>query len=114
MFKMNKNFEIKNNEVLIKVNKNIYSKEVLVQASYVKLEDFYFLIDEKDGYYYVSMRYKEKEMNNEENLEKAAYEFFDELIESASYIEQLKRTSDLRQTILEKALLEQSFEREED
>lgn len=107
---MKSNFEILDGEVIIKINKNIYPKEVIVQATYVKLENFYFLIDEEEGYFIISMKFKEKGSNTKENLERAVYEFFDELIESQSYLDQLKRTTDLRQIILEKALLAQTLD----
>lgn len=102
---MKTNFTIDGDEAIIKINKNIYPKEVIVQATYVKLDKFYFLIDEDENYFIVSMRFKEEKGD----LKNAIYEFFDELIESASYLDQLKRTSEIRQTILEKALLTQSL-----
>ena len=107
---MKSNFEILETEAILKINKNIYPKEVIIQATYVKLENFYFLIDEEEGYFIISMKFKEKENNTKENLERAVYEFFDELIESQSYLDQLKRTTDLRQIILEKALLAQTLD----
>lgn len=107
---MKSSFEITSDEVTIKINKNIYPKEVIIQATYVKLENFYFLIDEDKDYFLVSMKFKDKTNNNSENLTKAVYEFFDELIESQSYLDQLKRTTELRQIILEKALLSQSID----
>lgn len=107
---MKSNFEILSDEAILKINKNIYPKEVIIQTTYVKLENFYFLIDEEEGYFIISMKFKEKQNNTKENLERAVYEFFDELIESQSYIDQLKRTTDLRQIILEKALLAQTLD----
>ena len=106
---MKRNFKIEGDEAIIKINKNIYSKDILIQTTYVKIEDFYFLIDEDEKDYIVSMRFKE-EGKTKEQLERGVYEFFDELIESASYIDQLKRTAKVRETILERALLGQSFE----
>lgn len=100
---MKDNFVIEDNEAIIKINKNIYDKKILVQATYVKLEDFYFLIDEDDINYIISMRYKE----DKKITSKEIYEFFDELIESSSYIDQLKRTNEIRSKILEAALLPQ-------
>ena len=102
---MKNNFTIDGDEAILKINKNIYTKEVLVQACYVKLENFYFLIDEEGDNFVISMKYKEEDKDND--LQKACYEFFDELLESQSYIDQLKRTSEIRQTILERALMTQ-------
>lgn len=104
---MKKNFTISDAEAIIKINKNIYSKEVLLQAAYVKLENIYFLIDEEGENYIITLSFKDENKNDAKNLEIAVYEFFDELIESASYLDQLKRTSNIREKILSAALLGQ-------
>ena len=109
---MKKNFEIIDDEAFIKINKNIYTKEVIIQAVYVLLDEFYFFIDEEENYYIVSMKFKVETEQTESEYEKAVYKFFDELIESHSYLDQLKRTSDIRQTILEKALAVQRISEE--
>lgn len=106
---MKTKFEIKDDCAIIRINKNIYPKEVLIQASYVKLEDFYLLLDEDENYFIVSMKFKDEGIGKN-NLELAVYEFFDELIESQSYLDQLKRTSKIREIILEKALLGQTLD----
>ena len=106
---MQKNFKIENREANISINKNIYEKNTLLHATYVKLEKFYFLVDEDEKNYIISMRKKEGNIE-----EKDVLEFFDELIESAAYLEQLKKTSSIRQTILEKALIPYSIEKDKD
>lgn len=103
---MKQSFEIVDNIASIKINKDIYTKEVIIQATYVKLENFYFLIDQKDDYFIVNMQCKE----NLKISQKEVYDFFDELIESQSYIDQLKRTSKIREIILERALLGQTLD----
>lgn len=107
---MNTNFEIKGDIAIIKINKEIYPKEVLIQAAYIKLEKYYILIDTDENYFIVSLKYKEKNQTN--NLESSVYEFFDELIESQSYIDQIERTSKIREIILERALLGQTLDDE--
>lgn len=102
---MQKNYSLKGGIATLKLNKSVYPKQVLTQSCYVKLDDFYFLVDQGEEYYIIDMKPKKK-MKNEE-LEEAVLAFFDELIESQSYIDQLKRTSEIRQTILERALLTQ-------
>jgi len=82
----------------------MYPKEVLVQACYVMLDECYFLIDEQKNNYIITLSLK----NKKNNLKEKALQFFDELIEAQSYIDQLKRTSEIRQIILEKALLPQN------
>ncbi len=103
---MKSNFEIVDNEAIIKINKEIYSKQVVVQTTYVLLDKFYFLIDCDDKNWIVSLKFKDED-NKENNLNDAVYGFFDELIESSSYLDQMKNTSEIRQLILEKAILSQ-------
>jgi His-Xaa-Ser system protein HxsD len=100
---MKSNFEINGNEAIIKINKNIYSKEIVVQTTYVLLDKYYFLIDCEEEYWIVSMVPKEEGKISE----KSVYRFFDELIESSSYLDQMKNTSEIRQMILERAILTQ-------
>ena len=103
---MNSSFEINNHEALIKINSELYEKDVLLQATYTLLEEFYFLLDLKDNYFIVSMKSKEKKLSVEE-FEKEILRFYDELIEAAAYIEQLKKTSGIREALLESALFSQ-------
>lgn len=105
---MEKNFSIDNGVAIIKVNKNIYPKEVISQTTYVLLEDYYFLIDEEDKYYTIEIRGKNKEITEEDILS-----FLDELIESQSYLDQLKRTNGVREKILEAALIGQKNKKED-
>lgn len=100
------NFEINDNVATIKINKEIYPKEVIIQTTYVMIEDFYFLIDLKENYFIVEMKRK----GEDKILQEDVFKFFDELIESQSYLDQLKRTSEIRQIILERALLTQNLE----
>ena len=102
---MQQHFTIHDDKLVLTLNKEIYPKEVIIQATYVKLENYYFLIDADETYFYVYI--KPKQSLSEEEMERAAYEFFEELVESQSYLDQLKRTKEIRQTILERALLTQ-------
>lgn len=106
---MQQHFRIENQKATLYLNRELYPKEVIIQACYVKLEEFYFLIDADDQYFYVYLQ--PKQQLTEEKLRQAAYDFFEELIESQSYLDQLKRTKEIRQTILERALLTQQDER---
>lgn len=103
---MKKNYEIKNNELTLKINKNIYPKEVVIQTTYVLLDKYYFLIDEDKSNWLLFV--KLKDLESEENLEDIALKIFDELIESSSYLNQLQKTSKIRQVLLEKALITQN------
>ena len=107
---MKTNYEIEGDVAIIRINKNIYPKKVLIQATYVLIDEFYFLIDEDNESFIVNMKFKED--GQKEKLEGAVFRFFDELIESQAYIDQLSRTSKLREIILERALLGQTFDDE--
>jgi len=103
---MAENFIIENNIVTVKINKQIYSREVIMQTTYVLLEKYYFFIDlDSNENFEIQIRPKEKEKISKEDV----LIFLDELIESSSYIDQLKRTSKTREIILEKALMSQNL-----
>ena len=93
---------------LLKSIKKIYPKEVLIQAAYIKIEKYYILIDKDENYFIVTLKKKDESELKEDSV----YEFFDEIIESQSYLDQLERTSKLREIILEKALLSQTVDDE--
>ncbi len=106
---MNTKFEINQDNIVIYINKNIYPKEVLIQTSYVKLDKYYFFIDENQTHYIMFVKEKEEITQDKEKI---VYEIFDELIESQSYLNQLERTNKTRELILEKALLGQTLDDE--
>ena len=111
---MKEAYENKGSSLVLRLHKDFYPREVIIQASYVKLEKFYIYLDQDEDYYLVDLRYKEESKNNKNELEGAVKEFLDELIEARSYLDQLKRSAELRQTILERALLsQQDFKRDE-
>ncbi|MEC8339963.1 MAG: hypothetical protein VXZ40_05015 [Nanoarchaeota archaeon] len=99
---MNSNFEIKENCAFIKINSELYTKDILFQASYVLLDEFYFFIDKEEDYFFISMKPREGEISEENILV-----FYDELIEASAYVEQLKKTSSIREALLESALFSQ-------
>jgi His-Xaa-Ser system protein HxsD len=103
---MKKNYTIKDGVASIRIKKSIYPKEVLMQAAYVKIEDFYILLDEEEEYFEIELRLKSKE-KDEEKVEEGILTFFDELIEAQNYLDQMKRTTGIRELILERALLTQ-------
>lgn len=107
---MEQPFEIKENYSIIKINKNLYPKETLIQTTYVLLDEFYFFIDENEKYFLVRLEHKENQNPSKQDLEKYSKQFLDEIIESQSYIDQMSRTSKIRETILEKALLSQTID----
>jgi His-Xaa-Ser system protein HxsD len=111
---MNNKYEFleENKKVKIYLPEKIYTKEVILQTTYVLLEKYYFFIDfdNKENNFIVYMWSKEDHSLNINHIN----QFLDELIESASYIDQLKRSKEIREIILERALLTQVTHEEED
>jgi len=103
------NFILDKDKIILKVNKKIYNKKVITQTTYVLLDKYYFLIDEDDRYYIVEIKKKDT-INQEFISAKDANIFLDELIESSSYLDQLERTSQIRELILEKAIISQTVD----
>lgn len=104
---MEKNVILNDDNIIIKINKEIYSKEIILQSTYVLLDKYYFIIDIENDYWLITIKNKKE---NSKLTKQDALNFFDELIESASYLDQLKRTSKIRETILEKAILAQTID----
>jgi len=105
---MDSSYKIENNGVKLWINSEIYGKDVILQTTYVLLDDYYFLIDKEGSYFIVYISPKSEDFSKE-NLEGSVYTFLDELIESSSYIDQLKKTSNLREKILDRALMTQTY-----
>lgn len=53
-------YKIEDDKAVFKFSKEIYSKEVILQASYILIEDIYILIDVDDKYYYLYVKKKIK------------------------------------------------------
>lgn len=101
---MKSNFKIIDDMAEIKINKNLYPKTAITQTTYVLLDKYFFIIDLDENYYIINMKKKEGTIQEED-----IYFFLDELIQSQSYLDQLEKTKDIRQTILERALLTQNL-----
>lgn len=89
----------------ITINTKLYNIETIFAASYVFLDKAYLIIDQKDSDIIITLEAKQNE--NTENLAK---EFHNELINYENYILQAKKTKELRETILKRALITNSEE----
>lgn len=87
--------------VELKFSKEIYNKEVLIEACYILLDDYYFYLDLDENNFIVSIFEKEKNFDKQEVIGI----FLDELIETSAHKNQLKNTQKLREILLEKALI---------
>ena len=101
---------IENDVLVLKIPKSLYTKEVLFHTAYVLLEDYYFFLDVEEDYYVIEVRLKNPSGNVQDKLLQSERHIQDELIESAAYLQQLQKTSKVRELLLEKALLTQNSE----
>lgn len=99
---------IENNVLILKIHKDLYSKEVLFHTAYVLLEEFYFFFDVQEDYFVLEIRLKHESGDVVKQLQQSEKIILDELVESAAYLKQLEKTSSIRELLLEKALLTQN------
>lgn len=97
------NVEKEKNQVVISINPKIYPLEVIYSAAYVFLDKFYTIID-GDPETEIIIKLKAKEPASKEDLEKAAFEFHNELVNYSVYVVQAARNKDIRKAIVERAL----------
>lgn len=95
------NLEIGDNQVVVKVNPKVYPLEAVYSAAYVFMDRAYIVLDgdpEKE----ILVRLKLKE---EDSLEKLGEEFNNELLNYADYLQRVRETKKIRETILQRAIL---------
>lgn len=98
---MGSGFEAKDGELILKVNPKIYPLERIYATAYVFLDKYYFIFDgdrEKE----IILRVKPK--NPEKNMEKFAYDFFEEMLSTTNYFNQLEKNKDVINMIVKRAL----------
>lgn len=95
------NIKIEKDSVVLIINPKIYPLSTIYSASYVFLDRAYVLLDgnpEKE----VIVKLKPKQ---KQDLKKLGMEFFNELINYADYQKRAEQTKNIRETILQRALL---------
>lgn len=97
-----KNIEIENNWAILRINPKIYPVEVIYSAAYVFLDKAYILLD-GDPKSEIIIRIKPK--NKEKDKELLGLEFFNELINYADYRQRSEETKNIREALLQRALL---------
>jgi His-Xaa-Ser system protein HxsD len=97
------NLEInkKENKVLVSINPKIYPLDVIYSASYVFLDKNYVLLD-GDTNKKITVELKPKKKYN---LEKLGREFNNELLKYADYKKRSEQTKQVREMIIQRALL---------
>ena len=107
------NLEINNKEgfVSVSVNPRIYSMDIIYSAAYVLIEKAYIVLDgDPDEEVLVEIRAKEKNVK----LEDLGREFNNELITYALYKSQVEKNKNVRDAIVQRALLTNQQESEFD
>lgn len=104
------NMELYDDYALVKINPKIYPLEIIYSAAYILLEDAYVVID-GDPDIEVSIELRPKSQNSPENL---ANRLNQELLNYSVYKVQSEKNSQLRQVIIQRALLTNGFEEELD
>ena len=95
------------NSILLNVNSAVYPLDVIFSVSYIFIEDNYIVLDkEKDN---ILVQIKPKNRNN--NLNRLAGKFFNELATYTEYKNQLGKNRHVRDDIIKKVLLSNVFEK---
>lgn len=97
-----------NSYVLIYVNPKIYPLDVIYSAAYVFLDRAYILLDgDPKKEIIVELRFKEKTEGKSKGkkLEKLGREFGNELLNYADYKQRAEKTKEIKQLLLQRALL---------
>ena len=96
-----KEISIEDGSVILKVNPKLYPLEVIYSAAYVFLDRAYVLLD-GDPKKEVIVKLMPKEKHD---LKKLGGEFFNELINYADYNKRAKETKNIREMLLQRALI---------
>ena len=98
---MDENIKIQGDSVVLSINPKLYALETVYSAAYVFLDRAYILLDgdpEKE----ILVKLKPKQ---NEDLDKLGGEFLNELINYADYRERSKQTKEIREMLLQRALI---------
>jgi His-Xaa-Ser system protein HxsD len=98
---MDNHIKIENDFVVLKINPKVYPIETVYSAAYVFLDKAYVVLD-GDPKKEIVIKLKPKEKYD---LKKLGNEFFNELINYADYHKRAKDTKELRQMILQRAII---------
>lgn len=86
---------------ILNINPRVYDLETIYSAAYVFLDKAYILLD-GDPKKEILVKLKPK---NTENPEKLGNEFFNELINYSDYQKRAKKTKEIREMLLQRALI---------
>ncbi|HII64068.1 TPA: hypothetical protein HA295_04765 [Candidatus Woesearchaeota archaeon] len=98
---MGSGFEVKDGKLRIRINPQVYPLERVYATAYVFLDRFYFILDgDRDKEIILEIVPKDKA----QDLEKFAYEFFEEMLSITNYFNQFDRNKEVIGLVLQRAL----------
>ena len=98
---MGSGFEIKNGELVLRINPNIYPLERVYATAYIFLGKYHFILDgDKEKEIIVKVKSKD----SKQDMDKFAHEFFEEILSITNYFNQLEKNKDIIKIVLQKAL----------
>jgi His-Xaa-Ser system protein HxsD len=98
---MGSGFELNDDGVVLHLNPKVYPLERVYAVLYIFLDRFYFTLD---GDKHTCIIISAKPKRNQENLEKFAHEFFEEMISVTNYFNQFERNKDIIGMLIQRAL----------
>ena len=103
-------FEIKDGSIFLSINPKIYPLDVIYAASYVYLDKCYIILD---GHPEQEIIIELKPKIAQDN-EKLGYEFYNELLSYALYKTRSQKNQNIREAIVQRALLTSDNAKPED
>jgi len=98
---MGTGYELKDGELILRINPSVYSLDKVYATAYVFLEKFYFVFDgDKDSEIIVKVKPKSKA----QDLEKFPDKFFEELLSISNYFNLFEKNKELLSLVLQRAL----------
>src|SRR3989344_2997038 len=95
--------------VTLSLNPKVYPLDVVYSASYVFLDKSYVLLDgNPKREVIVELRFKERK-GSKKQLERLGRDFLNELVNYADYRERAEKTKEIRQILLQRALITNDF-----
>ena len=98
---MGSGFEIKDGELVLRLNPKIYPLERIYATLYIFLDRFYFLLD-GDKNSEITVRAKPK--HSPADLEAFAREFFEEILSITNYFNQFDKNKEIIGMVVQRAL----------
>lgn len=92
------------NELIFKVNGEIFDEICVMKTAYLFLDKFYVLLDKEENYIVVKLAFKDSKIGNELTSDEVVGEFNNELLNQKIRGEISNETKNIRELILARAL----------